>query len=86
MRGDKFTLVVACRDRLARFGFELFQFMVEQNGGQIVVQDKTVHCPESAAYPGSTLNPSLRDASRTRLLMSNARTQKIFPKDQRRSI
>lgn len=47
MRGDKFTLVVACRDRLARFGFELFQFMVEQNGGQIVVLDKTVHCPES---------------------------------------
>jgi putative resolvase len=47
MRGDKFTLVVACRDRLARFGFELFQYMVEQNGGQIVVLDKTVHCPES---------------------------------------
>jgi predicted site-specific integrase-resolvase len=47
MRGDKFTLVVACRDRLARFGFELFQFMVEQNGGQIVVLDQTVHCPES---------------------------------------
>ncbi|MEC4819123.1 MAG: IS607 family transposase [Scytonema sp. PMC 1069.18] len=47
MRGDKFTLVVACRGRLARFGFELFQYMVEQNGGQIVVLDKTVHCPES---------------------------------------
>ncbi|WP_407900752.1 IS607 family transposase [Scytonema sp. NUACC26] len=47
MRGDKFTLVVACSDRLARFGFELFQFMVEQNGGQIVVLDQTLHCPES---------------------------------------
>lgn len=47
MRGDKFTLVVACRDRLARFGFELFQFMVEQNGGEIVVLDKTVHSLES---------------------------------------
>ena len=47
MRGDKFTLIVACRDRLARFGFELFQFMVEQNGGEILVLDKTVHCPES---------------------------------------
>ncbi len=47
MRGDKFMLIVACRDRLARFGFELFEFMVEQNGGQIVVLDKTVHCPES---------------------------------------
>ncbi|WP_460203693.1 IS607 family transposase [Scytonema sp. NUACC21] len=47
MRGDKLTLVVACRDRLARFGFELFQYMVEQNGGQVVVLDQTVHCPES---------------------------------------
>ncbi|MEH2371531.1 IS607 family transposase [Nostoc sp.] len=47
MRGDKFTLVVACKDRLARFGFELFQFMVEQNGGQIVVLDQTIYSPES---------------------------------------
>ncbi|TAE54326.1 MAG: IS607 family transposase [Nostocales cyanobacterium] len=47
LQGDKFILVVACRDRLARFGFELVQYMVEQNGGQIVVLDKTVHCPQS---------------------------------------
>jgi hypothetical protein len=47
LRGDKFTLVVACRDRLARFGFELIQYMVEQNGGQIVVLDATVHCPNT---------------------------------------
>ncbi|MBW4584245.1 MAG: IS607 family transposase [Aetokthonos hydrillicola CCALA 1050] len=47
MRGDKFTLIVACRDRLALFGFELIQYLVEQNGGQIVVLDKTVYCPES---------------------------------------
>ncbi|MEA5582601.1 IS607 family transposase [Nodularia harveyana UHCC-0300] len=47
MRGDKLTLVVACRDRLARFGFELIQYMVEQNGGQIVVLDNTVYCPQS---------------------------------------
>ncbi|MBD2503878.1 IS607 family transposase [Anabaena azotica] len=46
-KGDKLTLVVACRDRLARFGFELIEYMVEQNGGQIVVLDNTVHCPES---------------------------------------
>ncbi|KMW70944.1 IS607 family transposase, partial [Limnoraphis robusta] len=37
MRGDKLTLVIACRDRLCRFGFELFEYMVEQNGGEIVV-------------------------------------------------
>lgn len=47
MRGDKLTLVVACKDRLARFGYYLIQFMVEQNGGQILVLDQTVHCPES---------------------------------------
>ncbi|MBD2500366.1 IS607 family transposase [Anabaena azotica] len=46
-KGDKLTLVVACRDRLCRFGFELIEYMVEQNGGQIVVQGQTVHCPES---------------------------------------
>ncbi|QOV24434.1 IS607 family transposase [Anabaenopsis elenkinii] len=47
LRGDKFTLVVTCRDRLARFGFELVQYMVEQNGGQILVLNKTVHSPQS---------------------------------------
>ncbi len=47
LRGDKLTLVVACRDRLCRFGFELIQYMVEQNGGKIVVLDQTVHCPQT---------------------------------------
>ena len=47
MRGDQFTLIVACRDRLVRFGFELIEWMVEHNGGKIVVLDNTVHCPET---------------------------------------
>jgi putative resolvase len=47
MQGDKLTLVVACRDRLCRFGFDLFQYMVEQNGGEVVVLDKTVYCPNT---------------------------------------
>ena len=47
LQGDKLTIVVACRDRLCRFGFELIQYMVEQNGGEIVVLDQTVHCPET---------------------------------------
>ncbi|TAG93913.1 MAG: IS607 family transposase [Oscillatoriales cyanobacterium] len=47
MRGDKLTIVIACRDRLCRFGFELFQFMAEQNGGSIVVLSNPLHCPES---------------------------------------
>lgn len=47
MRGDKLEIVVACRDRLCRFGFELFEFMVQQNGGTIVVHSNPVHCPET---------------------------------------
>lgn len=47
LQGDKLTLVVAHRDRLARFGFELIQYMVEQNGGKIMVLDQTVYSPES---------------------------------------
>jgi predicted site-specific integrase-resolvase len=47
MRRDKLTLIVACRDRLARFGCELIEYLVEQNGGNIVVLDQTVYCPNS---------------------------------------
>jgi putative resolvase len=47
MRGDKLTVVIACRDRLCRFGFELFQFMAEQNGGSILVLEQPIHCPET---------------------------------------
>ena len=47
LRGDKLKIVVACRDRLCRFGFELIQYMVEQNGGEILVLDQTAHCPQT---------------------------------------
>ncbi|MFM6396561.1 IS607 family transposase [Planktothrix sp.] len=47
MRGDKLTIIVACRDRLCRFGFEIFEFMAEQNGGSIVVLENSVHCREA---------------------------------------
>ncbi len=47
LRGDKLKIIVACRDRLCRFGFELIQYMVEQNGGKIMVLDQTVHCPQT---------------------------------------
>ena len=46
LRGDKLRLVVAHRDRLARFGGEVIQFLVEQNGGEVVVLDETVYSPE----------------------------------------
>ena len=46
MQGDKFTLIVAHRDRLCRFGIELFQFMLEQNGGELMVLDKSEVSPQ----------------------------------------
>jgi predicted site-specific integrase-resolvase len=39
MLGDKLRIIVAHRDRLARFGGEIIQFLVEQNGGEVVVLD-----------------------------------------------
>jgi len=41
MRSDKLKIVVAHQDRLARFGFELISFLVQQNGGEIVVLKQT---------------------------------------------
>ncbi|MBB1078015.1 IS607 family transposase [Rhodoferax sp. 4810] len=46
MRGDCIQLVVAHRDRLARFGYELIQQVIEHNGGELVVLDQTSHSPE----------------------------------------
>ena len=46
-RGDKLEVVVAHRDRLARFGFELIEWLVEQNGGSIVVLNQPDASPES---------------------------------------
>ena len=37
MSGDSIKLVVTYKDRLARFGFELIQYIIERNGGSIVV-------------------------------------------------
>ncbi|AOY83334.1 IS607 family transposase [Moorena producens JHB] len=44
MRGDKLTIVVACRDRLTRFWFELFEYLVSLNGGKILVLDNPKSC------------------------------------------
>ena len=39
MRGDKLQVVIAHRDRLARFGIDLGRYLIEQNGGELVVLD-----------------------------------------------
>ena len=46
LRGDKLRSVVAHRDRLARFGGEVIRFLVEQNGGEVVVLNQTSLSPE----------------------------------------
>ena len=37
IRGERIKLVVAHRDRLARFGWEIIDFVIRQNGGELVV-------------------------------------------------
>lgn len=37
MRGERLTVVVSYRDRLARFGFELVEWLIVRSGGQVVV-------------------------------------------------
>jgi predicted site-specific integrase-resolvase len=46
MRGAVKEVVVAHRDRLCRFGFELIRWMVEKDGGKLVVLDDTSASPE----------------------------------------
>ena len=44
--GEKLTIVVAYRDRLARFGSELIERLIEQNGGELVVLKQVTHSPQ----------------------------------------
>lgn len=46
-RGEKLRIVVAHRDRLARFGFDLIEWLARQNGGEIVVLNRVDASPES---------------------------------------
>lgn len=46
MRGTLREVVVAHRDRLCRFSFELIQWILEENGVQLTVLDESVHTSE----------------------------------------
>jgi len=46
MSGINITLVVAHRDRLARFGIDLIRQVIEQSGGKLVVLEETLLSPE----------------------------------------
>ncbi len=45
-QGDKLRVVVAYRDRLARFGTELIETLLERNGGELVVLNQREFSPE----------------------------------------
>jgi len=46
MRGEQLQVVVAHKDRLARFGFELISFLIQESGGRVVVLKQTNLSPE----------------------------------------
>lgn len=46
LQGDSIQLVVAQRDRLCRFGFDLIEYLVVKNGGEIMVLDQIEYSPE----------------------------------------
>ena len=46
MQGTVVTLVVAYRDRLARFGSQIIEFVLQQSGGQLVVLNEVSLSPE----------------------------------------
>lgn len=46
LSGDVEEIVVAHRDRLCRFGFELVEWLVQKNNGKIVVLDDTSVSPQ----------------------------------------
>lgn len=47
MQGHKLKIIVAHKDRLARFGFDLIEYIVVRSGGEILVLDRTLDSPES---------------------------------------
>ena len=65
-RGDKLDVVVAQRDRLARFGFELIEWLVQENGGSVLILNQ----PDARA-------PTLRSGNRAgdESIRTNSRRQ-----------
>jgi predicted site-specific integrase-resolvase len=47
MQGEQLTLVVAYKDRLARFGADLIELLIQQNGGKLVVLNDISLSPEA---------------------------------------
>lgn len=46
LSGEQLTVVVAYKDRLARFGYDLLEKLIQRNGGRIVVLNEVSLSPE----------------------------------------
>jgi putative resolvase len=46
MSGDKLTIVVAHKDRLARFGVELIEWILQSGGSQLLVLNQSISDPQ----------------------------------------
>ncbi|MDR2940705.1 MAG: IS607 family transposase [Clostridiales bacterium] len=47
MSGEQLQVVVAYKDRLARFGADLVSWVIEQNGGEVVSLNEPSHSPDA---------------------------------------
>jgi len=47
INGDKLKLVVAHKDRLCRFGFDLIEWLIQRSAGEILVLSRSELSPES---------------------------------------
>ena len=45
LRGEELTVVVSHRDRLARFGFDILEWVIRRAGGEVVVLDQISTSP-----------------------------------------
>lgn len=55
VRGDKLKVVVAHRDRLARFGVDAIRYLIEENGGELLVLDPYVETSKGAELTADLL-------------------------------
>lgn len=55
VRGEKLKIVVAHRDRLARFGVDAIRFIIEVNGGELVVLDPYLETSKQAEFTADLL-------------------------------
>lgn len=55
VRGEKLKVVVAHRDRLARFGVDAIRYLIEANGGELMVLDPYVETSREAELTADLL-------------------------------